>query len=97
MLTPRSVFVLLVLAQLVTFGLVEIVGTLKAAIITPLWQLLFGPRSLLITDGVNIGAIIGSLLASILCLILGIMIFAAMVRRWWPWLARTFQLESTDR
>lgn len=96
MLTPRSGFIILVLAQLVAFSLGEILGTLQGAVILPLWHALMGSKSLLIVNGINFGAIIGAILLSVLCLFLGITIFALLVRHGWPWLARTFQLENTN-
>ena len=96
MLTPRSVFILLVLAQLVAFSLWQILSTLKGAVILPVWRLLAGPRPLLVIEEVNIGAIVGSLLVSLLCLFVGIKIFALLMRHGWPWLSRTFRLENTN-
>jgi len=96
MLTPRSVFILLVLAQLVAFSLGEIAGSLRGAVILPLWRLLITPDPVIMVGRMDVGAVIGTTVLTLISLVIGVITLALLVRFGWPWFARILRLENTN-
>lgn len=94
MFTPRSIFILLVLAHVAGRCLNEILNAFSAHLLQPFWRELVGATPPFRIGDINVGAFIGATLLSLTCLVAGFALAAGLVRTGWPWLARTFALES---
>ena len=97
MFTPRSIFILLVLAHVAGRCLNEILSALGTHLLQPFWRELVGATPSFRIGDINVGAFIGTAVLSLTCLAAGFALAIGLVRMGWPWLARTFALESNGK
>ena len=97
MFTPRSIFILLVLAHVAGRCLNEILNGFGTFILIPLWRELVGTTPSFRIGDINVGAFIGTSVVSLTCLAAGFALAIGLLRMGWPWLAGKLALETRER
>jgi hypothetical protein len=96
MFTPRSIFILLVVAHVAGRCLNEILDGFSTFILIPFWRELVGSTPAFRIGDINVGAFIGTVVLSLTCLAAGVTLVVVLIRMAWPWLAEKLALETHE-